>query len=295
MSIDILHRGIGYNLSLLPDDTLAILASHTPATLIKDAGLTPGLKVTMLGSMDQELSSMMKMENEQRRREQIMQDRASKGTIKVRSVGTATKPNSFIFHKLEPFAHLPNSSSALNLLRRLSSDPAIGHVMVIHQFSVGLLTELAPHEPPELLGRNMNIGQAIELRLRTDRYDGFRSYRDIRRVLCHELAHNVWSDHSNNFKELESKLNREVLEFERRVRDATHTVGGDNDVYEPPSTEPELEAQVHVLGGSGRAPASDESVEERRRRLLQAIMNRVKEEEEEIENSCGTGPASRAQ
>jgi hypothetical protein len=70
--------------------------------------------------------------------------------------------------------------------------------MVIHQFSVGLLTELAPQEPPELLGRNMNAGQAIELRLRTDRYDGFRSYSDIRRVLCHELAHNVWSDHSNN-------------------------------------------------------------------------------------------------
>jgi hypothetical protein len=110
MSIDIhvLHRGIGYDISLLPDDTLAILgtrleslttipaarqkllykgkkASHTPATTIKDAGLTHGLKVTMLGSMDQELSSMLKMENEQRRKEPIMQDRASKGTIKVRS------------------------------------------------------------------------------------------------------------------------------------------------------------------------------------------------------------------
>ena len=111
MSIDIhvLHRGIGYDLSLFPDDTLAILgtrletltaipaarqkllykgkkASHTPSVTIKDAGLTHGLKVTMLGSMDQELSSMLKMENEQRRREQILQDRASKGTIKVRSL-----------------------------------------------------------------------------------------------------------------------------------------------------------------------------------------------------------------
>jgi len=111
MSIDlhVLHRGTGYDLSLLPDDTLAILgtrlesltaipaarqkllykgrkASHTPATTIKDAGLTHGLKLTMLGSMDQELSSMLKMENEQRRREQIMQDRATKGPIKVRLV-----------------------------------------------------------------------------------------------------------------------------------------------------------------------------------------------------------------
>jgi len=251
----------------------------------------------MLGSMDQELSSMLKMEDEQRRREQIMQDRASKGTIKVRSVGTATKPNVFIFHKLEPLAHLPNPPSALNLLQRLSTDPAISHIMLIHQFSVGLLTELAPHEHPELLGLNINAGQVIKLRLRTYRYDdGFRLYSDIRRVLCHELAHNVWGDHSNNFKELNSRLNREVLEFERRVRDGTHTLR-DDDVYEPPATgiEPELEAQVHVLGGSGPAPASDESVEERRHRLLEAVMSRLEEQEQEIEISCGTAPASRIQ
>lgn len=67
-----------------------------------------------------------------------------------------------------------------------------------HRFSVGLLTELAPHEHPELLGLNSNQGQSIKLRIRTDRYDGFRNYRQIRRVLCHELAHNVWNDHDNN-------------------------------------------------------------------------------------------------
>ncbi|KAN0121315.1 hypothetical protein V8E52_003903 [Russula decolorans] len=70
--------------------------------------------------MDQELSSMLKVENEQRRREQIMQDRASKGAIKVRSIRTATKPNPFVFHKLELLTHLPNPSSALNLLQRVS-------------------------------------------------------------------------------------------------------------------------------------------------------------------------------
>lgn len=67
-----------------------------------------------------------------------------------------------------------------------------------HRFSVGLLTELAPHEHPGLLGLNVNGGQAIKLRIRTDGYDGFRSYKEIRRVLCHELAHNVWGDHDNN-------------------------------------------------------------------------------------------------
>lgn len=69
-----------------------------------------------------------------------------------------------------------------------------------HQFSVGTLTELAPHEQPHLLGLNVNRGQAIKLRLRTDAYDGFRVYSDIRRVLCHELAHNVWGEHDNNVR-----------------------------------------------------------------------------------------------
>lgn len=67
-----------------------------------------------------------------------------------------------------------------------------------HQFAVGVLTELAPHEQPHLLGLNVNAGQAIKLRLRTDAYDGFRTYREVRRVLCHELTHNVWGDHDNN-------------------------------------------------------------------------------------------------
>jgi hypothetical protein len=70
--------------------------------------------------------------------------------------------------------------------------------MLTHHFSVGLLTELAPHEHPELLGINESAGEAIKLRLRTNQYDGFRSYNEIRRVLCHELAHNVWSGHGDN-------------------------------------------------------------------------------------------------
>lgn len=75
------------------------------------------------------------------------------------------------------------------------------HVMHKHKFSVGLLTELAPHEHPHLLGLNTNAGQEIKLRIRTNDYDGFRPYRDVRRVLCHELVHNVWGDHDNNVRQ----------------------------------------------------------------------------------------------
>lgn len=84
------------------------------------------------------------------------------------------------------------------MLSKLAADPAILHIMQKHQFAVGVLTELAPHEQPHLLGLNVNAGQAIKLRIRTDVYDGFRLYRDIRKVLCHELAHNVWGEHDNN-------------------------------------------------------------------------------------------------
>ena len=77
-----------------------------------------------------------------------------------------------------------------------------------HEFSVGLLTELAPHEDPHLLGLNVNAGQAIKLRLRTDAYDGFRPYLEVRRVLCHELTHNKWGDHDNNVRPFPSSPSR---------------------------------------------------------------------------------------
>lgn len=102
------------------------------------------------------------------------------------------------FHEIVSLSHLPNPESAKSLLSRLASDPAIVHVMRKHQFAVGTLTELAPHEHPNLLGLNVSAGQAIKLRLRTNDYEGFRTYKEVRRVLCHELTHNVWGDHDNN-------------------------------------------------------------------------------------------------
>lgn len=43
---------------------------------------------------------------------------------------------------------------------------------------------------PTLLGLNKNAGQEISLRLLTDDLSGTRSYLEVRKVLCHELAHN---------------------------------------------------------------------------------------------------------
>ncbi|PPQ75443.1 hypothetical protein CVT26_016217 [Gymnopilus dilepis] len=320
ISLTVSFRGKNHSISISPDSTLSELhrrieeltevppslqkllykgkkATASDEATIAEAGLKNGIKIQMLGSTSQELDGMKAVENENQRRERIMRERALKGTVKVRSTGSgpisslssSSSPSlQYRFHDIKPLDHLPNPSAALGLLRRLADDPAIQHVMQKHKFTVGLLTELAPHEHPELLGLNQNAGQAIKLRLRTDRYDGFRLYSEVRRVLCHELTHNVWGDHDENFKTLNSQLNREVAEFERSAKEGTHYLSGGPDVYQP-SSDLEREAQVYTLGGDSSASTlAVESQEDRRRRILEATMNRLRKEEEEIEHSCGT-------
>lgn len=86
------------------------------------------------------------------------------------------------------------------------------------------------------------------------------------------------------------------MEFERDARAGTHSLGGGGAVYEP---EPALEAEAHahILGGAspGASRPVVDSREERRRRVLEATMNRLRKEEEELEQSCGTaGPQASA-
>ncbi|TFK71666.1 WLM-domain-containing protein [Pluteus cervinus] len=321
VDITVSYRGKSYPLSLLPDSTLHALQlqleelTSVPPSLQKllfrgkkatsddpneitilQVGLKNGVKVQMLGSTNAEVESLMNAEDAQRKKDRILRERALKPQVKLRSTGPSTSSSNITtfddipnltsrFHQLVPLPHLPNPDSALDLLRKLSEDPAILHVMQKHEFSVGVLTELAPHEHPQLLGLNVNKGQQIKLRLRTNAYDGFRLYSEVRKVLCHELTHNVWGDHDENFKELNSKLNREVAEYERAQDVGAHRLGGDvGDVYEPYMPSAELEAQARaqaraqaqVLGSGGRAAStSGDSAEERRQRILDATMKRL--------------------
>ena len=58
-----------------------------------------------------------------------------------------------------------------------SGSPRDGLPLVVPQ-----LKSLDPHEQPHLLGLNVNAGQAIKHRLRTDRYDGFRLYSEVHQL-----------------------------------------------------------------------------------------------------------------
>ncbi|KAL5513384.1 hypothetical protein ACEPAH_3783 [Sanghuangporus vaninii] len=328
MNLTVTFRGGSYTLEVPADSTLAALHEQLEAltsvppslqkllykgkkpnisleeTTLERAGLKDGMKVQLVGSRVDEIDGMKLAENEKRKKEEILARRKVMNLPKPRSTGSSSGAAlSYRFHNLVPLAHLPRPDTALSLLQRLSSDPAIQHVMQKHKFAVGTLTELAPHEHPNLLGLNVNRGEAIKLRLRTDSYDGFRLYSDIRRVLCHELAHNVWGDHDNNFKALNSQLNKDVVDFERSQREGAHTLLGTGPIYSPSGASspslfaPELEseAQAYILGGSPPSGPVSDTREERRRRALEAAISRLRKEEEELEHSCGTaGPSGDA-
>ncbi|KAF7295016.1 Zinc metalloproteinase [Mycena indigotica] len=317
MSLVISYRGTQHRVALLPDNTLSDLhqtleelttvppemqkllyknspkGGGAPEMSLREAGLKDGSKIQMVGSTLEELGGLHAKEAEARKRDRILRERALKAPVKVRSTGSATaSDHMYRFHKIAPLPHLPNPESAMTVLQRMANDKAIQHVMRQHQFSVGMLTELDPRERPDLLGLNQNHGQEIKVRIRTDSYDGFRPYFDVRRTLCHELAHNVHGPHDENFKRLNSQLNREVAEFERAAKEGTHRLYG-GDIYEADDAE-NLALSSHVLGGTSSGSTELDTVDDRRRRVLEAAMGRLKKQEEELEQSCGTaGPAAK--
>ncbi len=70
----------------------------------------------------------------------------------------------------------------------------------------------------------------IELRLRTDAYDGYRDYKVIRKTLCHELAHNVWGEHDQHFWKLCREIEAEVDKNDWRR--GGHSIGS-QEFYNP--------------------------------------------------------------
>lgn len=135
----------------------------------------------------------------------------------------------------------------------------------------------------------------IELRLRTDAYDGYRDYKTIRDTLCHELAHCVWGEHDGRFWQL-------TREIEREVREGDWRSGGravsDEVFYDPQDREGSggevdgggWSGGEYVLGGGGEggagagAPAQTLS---RREIMAKAAEERMKRQREAGEGGSG--------
>ncbi|EGC47331.1 ubiquitin/metalloprotease fusion protein [Histoplasma capsulatum var. duboisii H88] len=173
----------------------------------------PRFKITLFGSTAAEVASINDAAPPQRPSPRSL-SASHLRPARPNPRGSPTSLSQYTFHTLLPLAHLPNPSRSLAYLTRLRDDPGIRAAMKAHKFSVPLLTEMDPAEHTTVssrtLGLNRNKGEVIELRLRTDAYDGYRDYRTIRKTLCHELAHCVFGDHDRDFWDLTAQIEREV-------------------------------------------------------------------------------------
>ncbi|KAK1941274.1 Ubiquitin and WLM domain-containing metalloprotease [Phytophthora citrophthora] len=129
------------------------------------------------------------------------------------------------FHAIEPLKNFADADKAQGILEKLANDRGILAVMAKHKWSVGVLAEMPPDgkvgvDPVCVLGLNQNKGQKILLRLRTDDLLGFRKFISIKKVLFHELSHNVHSEHDNKFYQLMRQVEKECNEL-----DWTHSGG----------------------------------------------------------------------
>ncbi|KAJ5832637.1 hypothetical protein N7474_000948 [Penicillium riverlandense] len=251
---------------------------------------SPKLKITLLGTPAKAIADLHEQSASTRRRDEARASalaaarRNPKPASSSRSgVHTlASSSNNYTFHRLLPLSYLPQPERSLQFLTRLRDDRGIRAAMAKHKFSVPLLTEMNPVEHTTMesrtLGLNRNKGEVIELRLRTDAYDGYRDYRTIRKTLCHELAHCVFGEHDRDFWDLTAQIEREV---ERAT--AEHRLTED-EFYNPADWDSVQGGLEHVdekgwtggefvLGGlreddAGRRVGLAESSSESRREIL---------------------------
>lgn len=127
--------------------------------------------------------------------------------------GSGLSPSAYGFGAVEVLP-LPGADAARALLTSLATDAGVLAVMRARSWRVGRLCEMPASgkvgiDPVCVLGFNVNAGQEIRLRLRTDDGAGLRSRWKVLEVLWHELTHNVWSDHDARFYALMSEISRE--------------------------------------------------------------------------------------
>ncbi|KAI1825361.1 WLM-domain-containing protein [Xylaria intraflava] len=251
-------------------------------------------KITLLGTSSAQIASLRAASEKAAAREAHLASarRNAPKAYSRRDPLRAQEESRYTFMTTRPLPNLPHPERSLAFLERLKADPGIRAAMRAHKFSVGLLTEMDPlsytesnHEgTTRILGLNRNQGEVIELRLRTDAYDGYRDYKTIRNTLCHELAHNVHGPHDRNFWDLCHQIEREVAKAD--WKSGGHSVG-ESEFYEPS----EEIAYDHggwtggefVLGGGGSSRARGDAAGatlSRREIIAKAAEERIKKQKQ---------------
>ncbi|GLI67938.1 hypothetical protein VaNZ11_012267 [Volvox africanus] len=212
---------------LLPGRKSHIAPARQREQMASTAGLMDGCKALLLASSAEDVTNIRASTDLPGMRgfeEELKRAARRRQTARISDNPQPPKAAEYTFAVYEawqrPGLH-PHPAEALKLLYRLANDPGIMGVMATHCYSVGLLSEMPPEgkvgiSPVCILGVNVNAGQEISLRLRTDDLKGFRKYERIRETLIHELAHMEFGEHDNNFKQLNSQLARECAAINAR-------------------------------------------------------------------------------
>ncbi|KAI8639431.1 WLM domain-containing protein [Parasitella parasitica] len=279
----------------LPEDSQKLLWK---GRILKENGISlnelkiqNNSKLMLMGSLPTQVEQVNQLDQkiqEQRRIAPLIRQQKNKQRKRQ------PDPNAkYTFHKISVIPEFPNPDKARQLLERLRDDRGVRAIMADRKWTVGELIELTPFEAT-ILGYNRNAGQLIALRLRTDDLSGFRHYDSVRKVLLHELTHNVWGDHDDNFHALNRQLNKDVVNLDWTAQGA-HRLGG-RDYYDPEDDENGYENDVLYESGTYRLGAGSKSdsnqattPEQQRQKLAAAALSRLtKKEEQEMDEGCGS-------
>ncbi|KAI1418015.1 WLM-domain-containing protein [Hypoxylon sp. FL1857] len=320
ITISFTHHGKQHSIDMDPSATIADLANEIEAeffisvnnqklmvsklgTLKAPFGDRPvtdlqDKKITLLGTSSAEIASLASASQSAAQQQARLASarRNQRRPYSSRAPRRTQEDSTYTFASVRPLMNLPNPARSLVFLERLKNDPGIRAVMRAHKFSVGLLTEMDPlsytessHEgTTRILGLNRNKGEVIELRLRTDAYDGYRDYKTIRKTLCHELTHNVHSDHDRQFWDLCHQIEREVAKAD--WKSGGRSVG-EAEYYEPePSEEIAYDhggwtGGEFVLGSGGGATSSGQGALSRREIIAKAAEERAKKQKQAEEEA----------
>jgi len=275
---------------------------------VGEMGLAPGNKLMLLASSAADLEYVRKIKADPLVKgfaEEERDDRnRKKRALAASQSAWGTKQDSeyrFGSIKAEFKYSQPPPYEAEKLLQRMATDPGIIELMTKHRFKVGVFTEMSPTEAQDrmskrgtpnmdLLGYNMNHGDMIVLKLRTDTLKGFRPYHDLINTLIHEMTHNIWGDHDANFWKCFGELKAEYMRFHRfwshggQATDSNSggQFGGFNTGFDEEEGGNSSGGFGQVLGGSssssaGVAPPATEA-ERRERALLAAEARKVTDE-----------------
>jgi hypothetical protein len=274
--------------------------------------LSPTTKIILLGTSAKDLSDLSTAIAALKAKQQARSAAQSAGR-KVQAYrhgdwkrDAAAAAITHTFMTLRPLPYLPNPEKSLRYLQRLAADPGIKAVMQRKKYTVGLLTEMDPaahttHDS-RTLGLNRDRGQVIELRLRTDAYDGYRDYKTIRRTLCHELAHNEIGPHNQEFHRLWNEIEKEVerSDWSRGGRSVgqdefySPSGGGDDHVLDDEHCDAGgWEGGSYVLGGESSSASASTTPLDRREVMAKAAEARANKQNgvQETRDTDGNPPS----